>query len=368
MTYKSEFRIAIVHDYLCGVGGAERVFQYICEEFEEADIFTLAYNPEATLPYYKTRHIKTTWLNYLVKSMDGFRWSFPVATYVMQQIDLSEYDLVISSSATVAKYVLAPQGRHICYCYIPTRALWQTNNYFKSGIKSFLISFFLRFLKKRDLAASRRVDKFIAISKFTQSEILKTYSKDSIVIPCPIDLEKLYSNPIREDYFLLVSRLENWKCVDYAIEAFNILGLPLRIIGTGIEEARLRSLAKSNIEFMGSVDDAALYAEYSRARAVIFTPYLEYGLVPLEANASGAPVICFGKGGIEETMIPWADGSSNATAVFFFEQNAQALINAVQQFQNIDFDSEYLVNHASAWGIPEFKKRIRSAIESVADQ
>jgi glycosyltransferase involved in cell wall biosynthesis len=357
-------KLALVHDYLCGIGGSERIFQYLCEEFNDADIYTLAYNKDATLPFFRNLKINTTWLNFFVRSMETFRWSFPIATHVMETIDFKSYDVVLSSSATVAKYIRAPKGAHICYCYIPTRALWQKNNYFKSGIKSFLISLFLRFLKKRDLAASRRVDKFIAISKFTQSKISETYSKDSIVIPCPIDLDKFYSNLIRGDYFLLVSRLENWKCVDYAIEAFNILGLPLRIIGTGIEQARLKSLAKSNIVFMGSVDDAALSAEYSKARAVIFTPFLEYGLVPLEANASGAPVICFGKGGIEETMIPWAEGASNATAVFFFEQNSQSLINAVRQFQGITFNSERLVNHASAWGIPAFKQKIRKVVQS----
>lgn len=357
-------KLALVHDYLCGIGGSERIFQYLCEEFENADIYTLSYNKYATLPYFRTLKINTTWLNFFVRTMETFRWSFPVATHVMEAINFKSYDVVLSSSATVAKYIRTPEGAHICYCYIPTRALWQTDKYFKSGFKIFLISFFLGFLQKRDLAASARVDRFIAISNFTRSKILETYSKDSIVIPCPIDLDKFYSNPIRGDYFLLVSRLENWKCVDYAIEAFNVLGLPLRIIGTGVEEARLRSMAKSNIKFLGSVDDSELSSEYSRARAVIFTPALEYGLVPLEANASGAPVICYGKGGIEETMIPWTDGGANATAVFFHEQNADSLINAVKQFQGIDFNSEFLIKHASAWGIPEFKKKIRKVVQS----
>lgn len=357
-------KLALVHDYLCGIGGSERVFQYLCEEFYEADIYTLAYNRDRTLPFFRNLKINTTWLNFFVRSMETFRWSFPIATHVMETIDFKSYDVVLSSSATVAKYIKVPNGAHICYCYIPTRALWQTKNYFKSGIKSFLMSLFLGVLRRRDLAASRGIDKFIAISKFTQSKITETYNKESIVIPCPIDLDKFYSNPNRGDYFLLVSRLENWKCVDYAIEAFNILGLPLRIIGKGVEEAQLKSLAKPNIEFLGSVDDSVLSAEYSRARAVIFTPALEYGLVPLEANASGAPVICYGKGGIEETMIPWVEGRANATAVFFYEQNSQSLINAVREFQGINFNSERLITHASAWGIPEFKKRIRKAIES----
>jgi hypothetical protein len=139
-------KVAIVHDYLCGMGGSERVFQYICEEFEEADAYTLAYNPERTLPYFKRREIRTTWLNHFVQSMDAFRWSFPFATHVMESLDLSEYDLVLSSSATVAKYIRVPNGKHVCYCYIPTRALWQTGEYFGGSWKSNLIKLFLRIL------------------------------------------------------------------------------------------------------------------------------------------------------------------------------------------------------------------------------
>ena len=132
-------KIAIVHDYLCGIGGSERVFQYMCEEFQEADAYTLAYNPTMTLPYFKGRNIRTTWLNRYVQSMDAFRWSFPLATYVMESLDLSDYDVVLSSSATVAKYVRVPNGKHVCYCYIPTRALWQTGEYFGKSRTAALI-------------------------------------------------------------------------------------------------------------------------------------------------------------------------------------------------------------------------------------
>lgn len=358
-------KIAIVHDYLCGIGGSERVFQYICEEFQEADVFTLACNPEATFPYFQTRQIKTTWLNLFVQSMDAFRWSFPFATYAMQHLDLSEYDVVLSSSATVAKYVRVPNGRHICYCYIPTRAIWQFDEYFGKSWKAKLVKMLLPYLRKRDFAAAQGVDRFIAISEVTKKHIQESYARDSEVIYCPINLDSFRAAEIKKDHFLIVSRLEQWKRVDYAIEAFNLLGLPLRVVGTGVEEARLKAMAKPNITFLGSVDDETLAREYGEARAVVFTPFLEYGLIPLEASASGTPVICYGKGGITETMVPWVEGaesSTSPTAIFFYEQTAVALAAAVRQFEQVTFDSVRLVEHASRWGVPAFKKQIREAI------
>lgn len=354
-------RIAIVHDYLCGIGGSERVFQYICEEFPEADIYTLAYNPKTTLPYFKSRKIRTTWMNRFVRSMDAFRWSFPISTHVMEDLDLSEYDIVLSSSATVAKYIWVPNGTHICYCYIPTRAIWHSDEYFGSGLKGMLFKLFLPMLKKRDYTAAQRIDRFIAISNDTKGYIKQYYDRESEVLHSPIDLDKFSPSENRKNHYLVVSRLEHWKRVDYAIEAFNRLGLPLRIIGTGSEEERLKELAKSNIVFLGSVDDKALAKEYAEAKAVIFTPFLEYGLIPLEANASGTPVICYGKGGVTETMVPLGGGDP-PTAVFFYEQTPEALAKAVQRFETATFDRHQLVHHAANWSVPTFKKRIRAIV------
>ena len=364
-------KIAIVHDYLCGMGGSERIFKYLCEEFKDADAYTLAYNPARTLAYFKERKIRTTWMNNFVQSMDMFRWSFPVSTYVMEAIDLSSYDIVLSSSATVAKYIRAPNGKHICYCYIPTRALWQTENYFGGSWKSNLVKPFLSYLKHRDLKAAQRVDKFIAISKTTQNHISSIYGRDSQIIFSPIDIDRFEPSEKQGEHYLLVSRLEQWKRVDYAIQAFNRLELPLRVIGTGKEASKLRAMAGPNITFLGGVDDETLAREYAIAKAVIFTPFLEYGLIPLEANASGVPVICFGKGGNTETMIPWANDSLNnrfATAVFFYEQNADALMKAVRQFEKAKFDTSNLVAHASHWSVPEFKRKIRHAVEAIGCQ
>lgn len=367
-------KIALVHDYLCGIGGSERVFQYICEAFPEGDIYTLAYNPQNCFPFFRSQQVHTTWLNPLVQNATLFRWMFPLATRVMQRLDFSSYDLIISSSATTAKYITKKNAIHICYCYIPTRALWHFDAYFPHSIKASLLKLALPYLQKKDLAAAQRIDRFITISEISKKYIEEYYHRESIVLPSPIDCSLFALSRKRDSHYLLVSRLEPWKRVDIAVQAFAKLGLPLRICGQGSEEARLRALATPNIEFLGEVDDETLAREYQRCKAVIFTPALEYGLVPLEAAACGTPVIAFGKGGIRETMIganaencthfTTAASSQQVkpTAVFFYEQTPQALAAAIEQFQQIEFDPYYLRNHALQWDVPAFKDKFRNVV------
>jgi glycosyltransferase involved in cell wall biosynthesis len=359
-------RIALVHDYLCTVGGSERVFQYMCEAFPDADVYTLSLNPSRTLPYFAKRtDIRTTWMNPFVQSPAAFRVAFPLATYAMQALDLSAYDVVLSSAATTGRYVRAPNGRHICYCYIPTRAVWHFDEYFGKSIPGRAFRLLLPLLKKHELEAVAHTDEFVAISEMTRSYIREYYKRDASVLPCPIDLSAFAPSPEKSDAFLIVSRLEYWKRLDYAVEAFTRMGLPLHIIGKGPEERRLRAMAGPNVKFLGPVDDATLAREYAQARAVIFTPFLEYGLIPLEANASGTPVIAFGKGGIEETMIPAtaAEGpAGNATAVFYYEQTADAVVDAVKRFERLCFDPAVLTAHASRWSVPNFQRELRRLV------
>jgi len=356
-------KIAIIHDYLCGLGGSERVFQYLCEEFKEADIFTLSYNPKRTLPEFLKYKIHTTFLNKFAQTPQSFRLLFPIATYAMQWLDLSQYDLVLSSSASTAKYVRVPNGKHVCYCYIPTRAIWHFNEYFGNNLKSKILKPIFSLLKKRDHKIAQKIDQFIAISQSSRDYIKKYYQRDSNIINSPIETQKFYPSDKKQDYFLIVSRLEHWKRVDYAVEAFNALSLSLKVVGTGAEKEKLQSLANKNITFLGDVDDQTLARLYSECKAVIFTPFLEYGLIPLEANASGTPVICYGKGGITETMIP-SDNTKGEkpTAVFFYEQTANSLIQALKIFEKQPFESSYLVQHAMKWNVDNFKKQIREQV------
>jgi len=362
-------KIALVHDALCCVGGAERIFKYLCEEFEEADIYTLCYNPSETLQFFRSKDINTTWLNRMIKTPQGLRIMFPIAAYVMQRIDLSNYDLVISSSASIAKYVNVKNGKHICYCYYPTRALWEPEKYFGYPKWVNSVKLLLKYFRNRDKQLASRVDQFIAISDDTKKHIKKYYNRSSDVIHCPIQTENFLPSNNKSDNFILVSRLLKWKRVDYAISAFNELGLPLKIIGTGEEEEYLKSISKPNIKFLGFIDDEQLSVEYSKARAVIFTPLLEYGLIPLEANASGTPVIAYGYGGVTETMIPYNPEKKivqkDPTAVFFYEQSKDALIEAIKIFEQVNFVSENLVNHASGWSVDSFKNKFRNYVSEL---
>ncbi|MGK5091517.1 glycosyltransferase [Deltaproteobacteria bacterium TL4] len=364
-------RMALVHDYLTGKGGAERVFQYMCEEFSEADIYTLAYAEDQVYSYFKTRKINTTWLNPFLNSMESVRWSFPIATHTMERLDLSQYDIVLSSSASMAKYVQPKKGIHICYCFIPTRALWHFDKYFGKSTKAKIVRPLLNHLRKRDYAAAQKVDYFLTISNDSQQFIKQYYDRESEVIYSPIETTKFRPSKNRGNHYLIISRLERWKRVEYAIEAFNQLGLPLRIIGTGQEEETLRAMAQSNITFLGVVDDDTLVREYGEAKAVVFTPELEYGLIPIEANASGTPVICLGKAGVRETMIPANEpghSEDSWTSVFFYHQTAEDLIKAIEYFEITPFKPERLIQHASKWSVDEFKVRMREAVNRLTKQ
>ena len=358
-------RIALVQDQLLTPAGSERVFLYLTQEFAEADVYTLAYNAETTWPEFKGLRIRTSWLNALIRTHGQFKLWFPVSTYVMQWWDLRSYDLVITSSATVAKYVRRINAPHLCYCYFPTRAIWDTRSYFGAtrGLKTRIFESILSYLKKRDREAAEGVTRFVAISQITRSAIQKNYGRDSVVVPSPIDFDRFaeHAGTPKEDFYLLVSRLETWKAVDYAVKAFNDLGRSLKIVGAGPDKARLQEMAKSNVEFLGKVDDAALALLYARARAVVFTPVLEYGLVPLEANAAGTPCIAYGRGGVLETMIGLDDAEGRApTAILFDRQSSESLADAVLLCERTTFDSSVLCTHAAQYNVPAFQKRLRA--------
>lgn len=360
-------KIAIIQDQLLTPAGSERVFLYIAQEFREADIFTLCYNPERTWPEFKELKIKTHWLNYFIRNHRIFKLAFPIASHAMEFWNFKNYDLIITSSATTAKYIKRFNAPHICYCYYPTRAIWNFDRYFgaKLSLKEKIFARLLSYFKRRDISAAKRVTHFIAISESTRIAISQFYGRDSKVLFSPVNVSRFSAiqEVNKQDYFLVVSRLEQWKLVDYAVTAFNALGLPLRIIGQGPEEAMLRTKANSNIIFMGGVDDQTLARSYAEARAVVFTPELEYGLVPIEACAAGTPVIALGRGGVLETMVDINDPDGRSpTAVLYPDPTAECLIEAIRRFESISFSKESLMAHAAAFSIPTFQVRLRALV------
>jgi glycosyltransferase involved in cell wall biosynthesis len=363
-------RIALLADHLVTVGGAERVFLHMIEAFPEADIFALSYNPKATLAEFGNYSIRTHPMAALFSTHQRFKLMFLPATFVMERWQLGDYDVVLSASATSAKYLARQSGRHICYCYFPTRAIWQEKQYFVDSRRSLARRAFqacLPFLQRRDRAAAQRVDDFIAISETTQRAIRHIYGRESRVLFSPIcvDTFRRGLEESKQDFYLIVSRLEQWKRVDYAIAAFNRLGLPLHIVGTGEDESRLRAMAGANIRFLGQLSMDELVRQYGQARAVIFTPALEYGLVPLEAVAAGTPVIALGFGGVRETML--AAGAARErgtppTAVFYYKQTAEDLAAAFHEFEQTSFSRAALSAYAERFGVPAFQEHLRDFV------
>lgn len=367
MTQKKAIKIALVHDYLCGVGGSERVFQHICETFPDADIYTLAYREKLTLPYFSKKEIKTSILNRFISSMNAFRLFFPIATYAMSHIDFKDYDLIISSSASVAKYINKKSAIHICYCYYPTRAIWETNKFFKKlSFKKIIFSFLLSYFKKRDLDASRKVDQFISISKYTKKRVKEIYKRDSVVINSPIDLKRIQefkstNTTIAKNTYLVVSRLEKWKGIDTVIKAFNLNKEQLIVVGDGAERDYLQSIANSNILFLGCVTDKKLYSLYLSSKAIVFPTYLEYGLVPIEACAFGKVSICIDSPGVRETMIPY-DRNNQFTSIFYDNNDPLRVNEAITKLNDVQPDHDFLSKHAQKYSEEAFCNSLKEFV------
>jgi glycosyltransferase involved in cell wall biosynthesis len=337
-------KVALVHDYLTQQGGAERVFELICKHFPNADIFTSLYDPKHTIPL-SDRLVQTTKLQKIPGAAKFFRLLAPLYFQAFQDLDLSDYDLIISSNSAFAKAVRKrPGAKHICFCHNITRFLWDTQMYLREYKRyrpfSSAINTIFEPLRKRDLFYSNSPDVYIANSSTVAERIDKIYGKKSAVINFPINTSKFTFSDQKEDFYLVASRLLSYKRIDLIVEAFNWLGLPLLIIGDGPERERLEASALSNIRFLGHVSDLERNHLMAKARFVIVAALEDYGLVPIEANASGTPVICYGAGGVLDTQIP------GKTGLFFNKKTPDALQAAVIQANQISWDYSEIRDHA----------------------
>ena len=367
-------KVALVHDALVNRGGAERVFQIFCEMFPDSPIYTSVYFPNKTLSFFKTRMVKTTPLQKIVRNEKQLKLLFPLANYFMQQMRLDSCDVILSSSTFCAKYVNAPhhsndyeQSKHFCYCYTPFRLIWHPESYILNKKHRLVVKYGLplfSLIKAWDYRAAQRVQQFIAMTDETKNRIFDCYHRDSIVIPPPIDTSMFFPSSDQGDYFLLVSRLEPYKKVDLVIRAFNELQLPLLIVGTGTLLKQFQALAKKNIQFLHAISDEELLRIYQGSLAVVFPQQEDYGLVPLEANACGKAVICYGVGGVETTMIPYSDETQyDATALFFYEQSVESIKQAVRRFLHLKFNKEALISNAQRFSKEQFCNKINSILQ-----
>ena len=371
-------KVALVHDWLTGMRGGERCLEVFCDLFPDADLFTLVHIPGNVSPKIESMRIHTSFLQNLPSIEKYYRYYLPLMPWAINTFNLSGYDLILSSSHCVAKGVrITGGGTHICYCFTPMRYIWDQFDIYFSGKGRRVQSFFMRllrpFLKNWDVRSNRGVNQFIAISSHIQKKIKSYYHREATIISPPVNTS-FYSpsNEPREDFFLIVSALSPYKRVDLAVEAFNKLGYPLKIVGVGPEMSYLRSIAASNIQFLGSIDDEQVRSHYARCRALVFPGEEDFGIVPLEAQSMGCPVIAFGKGGALETVIPesgsWKpqtgipeEKSQKPTGVFFYQTNKKDLCQAIEHFNTIEtrFDGDEIREHALKFNLDQFRYRIR---------
>ncbi|MBO3461312.1 glycosyltransferase [Aetokthonos hydrillicola Thurmond2011] len=337
-------KIALVHDYLTQRGGAERVFELLCKRYPEADVFTSLYDPEQSIDLGE-RLVNTTFLQKIPGAIKYFRLMAPLYFPAFRALDLQDYDLIISSSTSFAKAVRkSPQARHICFCHNITRFLWDTETYLREygDYRYFapLIEQVFQVMRKVDLNYAQEPDLYIANSSVVAHRIKKIYKKEAIVINYPIDTTKFIFSDQKDDYYLASARMISYKRLDIIVEAFNWLGWRLLISGDGPEGERLKSKALGNIEFLGHVTDVERTLLFSQAKSIIVAALEDYGLVPVEANASGTPVISYGAGGVLDTQIP------GKTGVFFKRQTPESLLAALLEAKQINWDYHNIRDHA----------------------
>ncbi|MBD2186212.1 glycosyltransferase [Aerosakkonema funiforme] len=337
-------KIALVHDYLTQRGGAERVFELLCKRYPDADIFTSLYDPQRTIDL-GDRAVHTTALQKIPKAAKYFRLLAPLYFPAFRALDLQDYDLIISSSSSFAKAVKkSPKALHVCFCHNITRFLWDTETYLReyADYQRFapVIEPIFQMLRKVDLEYAQEPDLYIANSSVVARRIQKYYRKRAIFINYPIDTNKFTFSEQKDNFYLSSARLLSYKRIDTIVEAFNWLKWPLRILGEGPERERLESKALKNVEFLGYVSDAERSNLMAKARSVIVAALEDYGLVPVEANASGTPVIAYGAGGVLDTQIP------GQTGVFFKRQTPDALLDALYNAREIAWDYSKIRSHA----------------------
>jgi len=356
-------KIALVHEYLNQFGGAERMLQVLCALYPRAPIYTLLYDREATGGVFDGRVIKTSFLQNLPFTKKHHRVFPLLMPMAIEQFDFSDFDLVISISASFAKGIITkPHTKHICYCLTPPRFLWDNSQKFVEEfgysklVKRFLPPF-ITYLRIWDKEASLRVDEFWSISDFIKDRIKKYYSRGSVVIYPPVNISKFHISNKISNYFFMAGRLVSYKRFDLAVKVFNKNGLPLKIVGIGSEFKRLKKIANKNIEFLGLVSDEKLADLYSNARACIFPQEEDFGIVPLESMASGRPVIAYRAGGAVETII------ENKTGIFFDKQTPESLQTAIEKFHNSDFKSEDCRTQAEKFDIEVFKDKIADLLK-----
>lgn len=354
--------LALAHDWLTNMGGGEKVLINFKEIYEDAPIYTVAYSPSNLDEALKNIDVRTSLIQNFKNAKTNHQKYLPFMPVAWEKFDFNGYDVVLSSSSSCAKGIItAPSVMHVCYCHSPMRYAWEFYNEYmtrdKMGrFKKLLIPYLMNYIRTWDAVSANRVDYFIANSKNVARRIWKHYRRESDVIHPPVRGSFFNISEKDEDYYLIVSRLVPYKRVDLAVEAFNEMGLPLVVIGAGSQMESLKAISKGNVKILGRLPDEVIREYYQNCRALIFPGEEDFGITPLEAQASGRPVIAYGKGGALETVREYETG------LFFSEQTVTSLIGAVRSFERFSFDKAVIRSHALTFDESIFKAKIKDYV------
>ena len=360
-------RVAIAHDYLNQMGGAEKVVEVLHDMFPSAPIFTSIYVPTAVSRALQEADIRPSFMQKLPLIRKFARYYLGAYPYAFELFDFSGYDMVLSSSSAFAKGVItAPDTCHICYCHTPMRFAWNYYAYIErerlSAPVRLILPYIVHRVRRWDEITANRVDHYVANSHEVERRIRKHYRRSATVIYPPVETRNFRVTEEDEGYFVMISRLLAYKRVDIAIEAANKLRVGLKVIGTGRDEKRLRKLAGPTIEFLGRLPAQDVVDCLQRSHALIFPGREDFGIVPVEAMACGKPVIAYGRGGVLDTVM---DG---VTGTFFEEQTPDRLAEAMRSFRPADFDPYTIRRHAEAFDSSVFRRKMRDFVEEKYDQ
>lgn len=359
-------KIALAHDWLNQIGGAENVLETFVDMFPNAPVYTTIYAPNIMPPAYRNWNIITSWLDRAPGIHRHHQPYLPFYPAAVRSLHPVGANVVLSNKSGFIHGIPISAGQtHLCYCLAPTRYVWNYGSYAQreqlGGIVNTMISPLIALLRRWDFAAAQQVHQFCAISSDIQTRIKQYYHRDSIIIHPPVNTDRFRPVPHpTEDYYFIVSRLIPYKRIDLAVKAFSRLGKRLIITGDGRDRAALEAIAGDSVEFTGRLPWDNVVSLMANAKAFVFPGYEDFGITPVEAQSTGRPVIAFGAGGALDTV---QDGK---TGVFFREQTVESLIGAIEQLEPMKFDAASIRHHAETFSISEFKAKMRRWIASVA--
>lgn len=372
----TKLRVAIVHYWFVGRAGGEKVVESLAEVFPQADLFALVANRDVLAPVLKGKNLQTSFLQQVPGARKFHRHFLFLQALALEQFDLSAYDLVISSESGPAKGVITSSKTcHICYCHSPMRYIWDMYPTYRRGMNSVvgtIFSFAAHYMRVWDCMSAKRVDYFVANSQFIASRIRKCYGCDSTVIHPPVESALQHTRTTPGDYYLCAGRLVDYKRFDLAVHACNELRRPLKVIGEGPQYKKLREIAGPTVELLGRVGDNELHEQLAGCRALLFPGEEDFGIVPVEAQSFGRPVIAFGSGGVLETVRGFFPGESpgnDSTGIFFSEQSTPSLIEAIQHFESHEavFSPHAIREHSLQFDSEVFRNRIREFVHFAVD-